>query len=1080
MKIFQKIPFIYFVLVCSFAQAQSLLPVKINKKWGFIDTLGQLIVEPKYQQVGEFYTNYSTVCQESNCGVINKNGELVVPINYRSIDCFDDSIFVVETSDHLYGIYNSKGEFPYFFNQIRLVNNAKNELLINSNELNFSLLYRNGRLDTLPMKTTSIIKMDKYYLVQLGSNNQLLDHKLNLYDRFSFQTINIVKDGVFILSKNNKYALAKENELLLPFDYTKIELKSVESPYFEVTNGVKTGLYDDKKRSFFLPVEFLDIKLDPIFSSRIYKARNRNNQVLVVNQFNDTLGQSPTDDCWVMSEEMIRYKVQNHYKISSIRNGVLIGEFADVSEVLSGFCMVKANGLSGLVNENGKLVLPAIYAYFEKSGDNLKAVKPSNETDLFQILPNFTLEKRQSFKKFVTLQIGGGEQEVDEDFSRFEFRKVSETFDKKADSIANELAFLRYEAVKGQKHYFLYDNKTKRKLTEELFNFVEVEKLNKGAKMTRCIFPSGRMGLVDKAGNIKANAEMKLSPNNPKTAVKAFCYLSEPQENGLRIYSVNQILNNKGVPPVELLKVDSYLKSALSEGSWGILDENNELLIQPFFRKIKKISNGKLIAQNSSGFWGVIELNGDTVLPFEFKEINEISANEKTYYTVIKAHPYWAVFDQNGNASTKADFKEIDNYSQGVSEVKIGLKFTAVDTLGKVFSDPVYERVGLFSDGVLPVRKQNLWGLINTDGDTVLDFKYKSLGTYQKGVLAAKKDRKYGLINLNGDWQSKQNFTRIYENHNGYLIAKKNSHYGLIDVKGNWVLRNHFKTLEFYGENYLKGRNMFGKSTLYSIKNEKVVIWWAKKIQTTKNENYFVVYKAKKLCLIDSLGNKITDFGQYNEIKYLGENKFAGLKNSQWKIFDQNGRILCNNESYRNVYLVAQNLAVVNKEFDKWFLIDTNGYVVANSSKKIEYIAGLFLLNGKDFVNSNGLAQFSTSLNAAMPNTPNLIIAQKIVSFTKKKNRSGVVDIPNFAFQLINKHGFYLTEANYDQYKELGDGYFALRTKNYAGLVSENFEQIIAPSFENYKVLENGFIKVSNGGSCGYFDLKTNHWIWKL
>lgn len=100
--------------------SEGLAAVKQNGKWGFIDSLGQWVVYPKYDLVGSFSEGLAWVCvscpenQESlkktscKCGFINQKGKEVIPLKYESAGDFSEGFAVVERNGK-YGYINRKG-----------------------------------------------------------------------------------------------------------------------------------------------------------------------------------------------------------------------------------------------------------------------------------------------------------------------------------------------------------------------------------------------------------------------------------------------------------------------------------------------------------------------------------------------------------------------------------------------------------------------------------------------------------------------------------------------------------------------------------------------------------------------------------------------------------------------------------------------------------------------------------------------------------------------------------------------------------------------------------------------------------
>ena len=93
------------------AQMNSWLPVKVDHKLGFIDSSGEILVEPKYDAVGDeplewnrFFSGRSDfilVENEEKLGLIDRSGQEILEPNYTQIRPLNDTLFVV-TIDSLF------------------------------------------------------------------------------------------------------------------------------------------------------------------------------------------------------------------------------------------------------------------------------------------------------------------------------------------------------------------------------------------------------------------------------------------------------------------------------------------------------------------------------------------------------------------------------------------------------------------------------------------------------------------------------------------------------------------------------------------------------------------------------------------------------------------------------------------------------------------------------------------------------------------------------------------------------------------------------------------------------------------
>jgi hypothetical protein len=74
----------------------DLIPFRKGNKWGYCDSTGKLVIEPKYMQAKPFFGNVACVMLGWKYALINKKGEAITPFQYSEIK-FDryDSVAVV-------------------------------------------------------------------------------------------------------------------------------------------------------------------------------------------------------------------------------------------------------------------------------------------------------------------------------------------------------------------------------------------------------------------------------------------------------------------------------------------------------------------------------------------------------------------------------------------------------------------------------------------------------------------------------------------------------------------------------------------------------------------------------------------------------------------------------------------------------------------------------------------------------------------------------------------------------------------------------------------------------------------------
>lgn len=84
-----------------------LLPVKVSGKWGYVNTSGQLVINPQFDNANEFHEGRASVCLGTPCswwisdtdkldnshwGYIDTSGKMVISPQYPSAGDFNEGL----------------------------------------------------------------------------------------------------------------------------------------------------------------------------------------------------------------------------------------------------------------------------------------------------------------------------------------------------------------------------------------------------------------------------------------------------------------------------------------------------------------------------------------------------------------------------------------------------------------------------------------------------------------------------------------------------------------------------------------------------------------------------------------------------------------------------------------------------------------------------------------------------------------------------------------------------------------------------------------------------------------------------
>jgi tetratricopeptide (TPR) repeat protein len=79
----------------TFHFSEGLASVKLNKKWGYIDKNGEMIIEPQFDRPSDFIDSLSVVSINEKYGYIDKTGRVVIDFKFEDASSFSSGLAVV-------------------------------------------------------------------------------------------------------------------------------------------------------------------------------------------------------------------------------------------------------------------------------------------------------------------------------------------------------------------------------------------------------------------------------------------------------------------------------------------------------------------------------------------------------------------------------------------------------------------------------------------------------------------------------------------------------------------------------------------------------------------------------------------------------------------------------------------------------------------------------------------------------------------------------------------------------------------------------------------------------------------------
>ena len=255
--------------ICSFSEGFA--SVGVGNRWTCVNTLGIELFKPVYKFIRPFLNGYSSVLNVYNkSGVIDKNGEVVIPFEYENIHYFQEGLLAV-SKKRLWGFLDSKSNvvIPFQFDEVH--GGFKNGYCIVTKGKYKGIIDKTGKT-VIPFVMKDIVSLETFQtkptlnvlaIVSLDRCKAHISRDKKIVEGFDAEQLNPKYIDPYIYYA---YGIIRimDSKIILPFKYTRIRAFSNELAQVEFCS--KTG-YVNHKGKWAIPIS------DYGFASEFYDER---------------------------------------------------------------------------------------------------------------------------------------------------------------------------------------------------------------------------------------------------------------------------------------------------------------------------------------------------------------------------------------------------------------------------------------------------------------------------------------------------------------------------------------------------------------------------------------------------------------------------------------------------------------------------------------------------------------------------------------------------------------------------------------------------------------------------------------
>jgi hypothetical protein len=1049
-----------------------LLPTRKNGKWGAVDTKGALIIDYKYDFIGDFANGVAIVKKNRKTGIVNTEGtELIPPTQYERIQLFDNQLAAVYQNE-LGGIAETNGEIriaPQFELIIPFANTFfktyKNEKFGIINPQGSILLANEYEsIDEFGEKPITIVTKEKKQGIFTKTGKLAV---APIYDKISIiaetaEFLQVRADKpkaitLFYFDKQGNHLEAKKQEFnnethlkqTQKAELAKAQQKILQTPDAKKPRWIQEGfdfkLTDAIGRNLLDTLVFWDLGYDE--KSKLTLARRVKKE---------TIGKDlkETDECYLIDSDNAKIIFKTNAK------DVMIYDYN-----FSKYARLTIDTLwDGLIDKQGNIIRSVNYA-----GKDYKIQNVGNFSDgLAWVLS----AGKYGYINGEAKAVIGFDYEVAADFTN-------------GKAIARKAGAFGCIDTKGTE------------IIPFMYQGIDAPTTDGAVRVKKGKGAEGKWGVV----NLK------------NVVIAPFEYtLIYPYQNG----QAQAVKNGKfGVLDTKGKEIVPFTVNA-------------DMLF-PFNQGIALIGIGKYIEEEKGEkiekykFYGYIDQKANTIVAPEFNTIEDFETiyKNKQGVTKIAVNGKVGYLNYLGNVvippvyEAITGFEKAWNNHRGLAKIQKQGKIGYIDRNGNTVVEPLYDSIDNFekiyqdSTGTTRAVLNGKYGTLNHKGSVVIPFEFDGLSEERNSQYIAKKGTKFGVIDnkgtpvvkfeYDGIRLSKDSSALVYEvfinqsqtffiDENGNIskevtpstskeevtIISKNNKFGLQNAAGKIILKPTYDEIQPFSEGLAcvsilqKNERKYG----YIDQTGKLVIATQFTLAGSFSEGKAPVNARAKWGYIDKIGTFIIQ-PQFNSAMPFSSG-IAIVNNNQ--LIDEKGKIIGNLTLSGQIKTNFQQKRAVVQSVTGEYHIKPNGLpaYLTKYDEVTEFVGDIA------FAKRGEMWELTREVNGkpvklTFTKSKKLMYLEEYGKNRKEKDKTKgeiMLDkewkiINPGKWRMIDQDGNMLNEVVFEEVTQTKSG-FTVRIAQQYGLLNSKGETILAPQNQVVRPISKGIFRVEKEGNIAY------------
>jgi hypothetical protein len=847
--------------------SQTLLPVKKNGKYGYIDADGNVKIEALYTYASYFKNQRAIFLRNDTAFLLyQSNVKLLFP-NIRNVREFANGAFAFQDFSGLWALSDStlKNRTNFEFNQLY---EYKNCMVVNKNKFNY--IYYNDLTRALKDSFQQISVIDYDFVKCINQDTSSIYRYLNDSLKFvltgnliyQYNNCYVVKNGkrdkeLKVYSLKGKLlmeGIGFENGLYLP-PYLTFNIRD-NTYLFNENTGEKIAEYDHWKQfkminsirncifdSTDLKMYFQDFLID--LKSMGYQTAyliDSNHMVAlndsfssVININSEVLFSHPSMVIFKITKDLVMSMASTEIAYFSLKQRKVILKTPVDYQVSfdEGSIMVTKPGSTVLysIDENYQILDSGVFnnVAFLNAGRRTSYSSDDNNWGANVAARNlsvnryFYVDSRRCFGL-----LGFNNDTLLKPFL-YSIKPLNDSIDLVSiDQRRSKSVFsIRNANISSVGCKFgLLNNRTGKFVLNPKFYYLDLNDLkDSSTNVAKVVLENGKFALMDKSTfEIQMHTVCDYLKSEPGNVYIAYhikrLYSTQPNstKSELRkfwISNFNYFTNSNWGFPVQL------------EGNIELFNNNAvSLLDSTILSQVKSLSNlkyGNFIYLSHNNLQGVLNIEKGILVDAKYTNVEPLNNND-SFYVLSNLNPRFGYLDYNGIVLTEAKYNKAEDFKNGFAWCTLKDSIRLLDSTGnEVGLEFMNYQKKTVSEGLTAIRTRKGWQFVDLNGNALNEKLYKSVGSFINGYAAVRSRKGWGIIDENDNYVLEPKYDKLYTENANSIVFLHNDKYLFFSRDGVYKnkLKNHGKLIALNDDLYKIENSSF--SLVYDNNGEKFI-----------------------------------------------------------------------------------------------------------------------------------------------------------------------------------------------------------------------------------------------------------------